>query len=302
MKGPGFFPEEIIFSATTACNLHCPHCYVNRQNIKLSVPQSIDFLKSCKGTSIQKIGFTGGEPFLYFDFLSEITKAAVSMDFLFDQIMTNGDWWQTENQLKDELQKLYDCGYDGKFGLSWDNFHAQKTERIKIFIRNVQEIFGQDSINIQTVKCEDKNHQKNELEINKDYIQSVFPQIQIFELPQVFQCDDDRAWKSKKWFREDFCQGPGNIFFVHPDGNIAPCCGFSNEEKELFIGTINDSYEKLIENAGKSKMIELCFSRGLHTKIKDWKKFCKVNRIKKPGKTSDICTFCQAVCKSKLMN
>ena len=152
-----FQPTEIIFASTNACNLHCEHCFVSRTSQKLSIENAKAFILSCKKTTdsqIEKIGFSGGEPFLYFDFLLEITKFTVAQDLMFDQIMTNGDWWHTESELKQTLQNLYDAGYDGKFGLSWDTFHAQNEERMLTFIRQIQEYFGENSINIQTVKSD----------------------------------------------------------------------------------------------------------------------------------------------------
>ena len=167
MKSKGFNPTEIIFSTTTACNLHCEHCFINRTPHKLEISDAVRLIESCvesggkpgagdkNGTPlpvIDRIGFSGGEPFLYMDFLVEVTKAAISHDLMFDQIMTNGDWWRDESDLVEKLQTLYDAGYDGKIGLSWDSYHGQTTERMETFIRTVQEIFGEDSINIQTVE------------------------------------------------------------------------------------------------------------------------------------------------------
>ena len=112
-KQRGFLPTEIIFSCTTACNLHCEHCFVNREPKRLSIESAKKLLLSCKDSSIYRVGFSGGEPFLYMDFLCEISRAVVENDFLLDQIMTNGDWWKNEAELRDTLQKLYDAGYDG---------------------------------------------------------------------------------------------------------------------------------------------------------------------------------------------
>ena len=153
MKGRKFSPTEIIFAATNACNLHCEHCFIERNPHKLEIKDAVALIESCvkAGSDVDRIGFSGGEPFLYMDFLVEITKAAVSNDLMFDQIMTNGDWWRDEADLRDKLQTIYDAGYDGKIGLSWDTYHGQSTERMETFIRNVQDIFGEDSINIQTV-------------------------------------------------------------------------------------------------------------------------------------------------------
>ncbi|MCR4580495.1 MAG: radical SAM protein [Treponema sp.] len=292
MKRRVFCPREIIFSSTTACNLQCEHCFVNRNPKKLDINEACDFLDRCaQGGTIEKVGFSGGEPFLYMDFLLELTKATISHDLLFDQIMTNGDWWQDEQDLRNKLQSLYDAGYDGKIGLSWDTYHGQSTERMLIFIKTVQEIFGKGSINIQTV--EETPSLRGALRRGNPHSWIASPSarndVKVYTLPRTYPGDDPKGWQARNWFREDYCQGPGNIFYVHADGNIAPCCGFANENPALFIGNIRDSFEKIMQNAAQNKMVQLCFTKGLSS-YRRFKKF--------PGKTSDICTFCDYLCKN----
>lgn len=294
-----FFPTEIIFSATDACNLHCPHCFVSRSPNKLGIQTAQNFLKNCVQSveknpelpRIEKIGFSGGEPFLYLDFICELSKTAVSLDLLFDQIMTNGDWWKDEAELGEKLQKLYEAGYDGKIGISYDSFHGQKPERIETFIKNVKEIFGIDSVNIQTVLPPDTTTAETPAAPNP-------AENPVYYLPQTFSSEDKRAWQSKKWFKEDYCQGPGNILYIHSNGNIAPCCGFANENSKLFIGTIFDDYETIIKKASENKMINICFSEGLSKYRRTVKKQLRQNKQKLPGKCSDICSFCDYICKN----
>ena len=321
MKSKGFHPTEIIFSSTTACNLHCEHCFINRQPHKLEIADAVRLIESCvesggqpgpDGTSlpvIDLIGFSGGEPFLYMDFLIAVTKTAIVHDLMFDQIMTNGDWWQNESDLTATLQKLYDAGYDGKIGLSWDSYHGQTTGRMETFIRAVQEIFGEDSINIQTV--EDGGEDSPSLQPasglplppltggSAPRNAPCFPEnIPVYHLPRTYTSEDPRAWQARRWFKEDYCQGPGNILYVHADGNIAPCCGFANENPALFIGTIHDSFETIMQNAAANPMIKICYEEGLsHYRRHCLKKLLRARRQKLPGSTKDICTFCDYVCK-----
>ncbi len=302
-----FNPTEIIFSATTACNLHCAHCFVNRDTKKISSEDAINFLKSAveADSNIKKIGFSGGEPFLYFDFILTLTKAALEMDLMFDQIMTNGDWWNNESDLTGTLQQLYDAGYDGKIGLSWDKFHGQTSERMHTFIRTVQNIFGEDSINIQRVAGGESlplatNSSPSATEFSATPSNGEFPvtppDIPTYILPQSFPSSDSRAWQAKKWFKDDFCEGPGQILYIHADGNIAPCCGFANENKELFIGNIKQDYVTVMKQALENKMVNICYEKGLGKYKKVLKKQLKQKGQKFPGKCNDICSFCDFVC------
>ena len=301
MKNPseqkGFNPTEIIFACTTLCNLHCAHCFVNRLTVKLNADDAKNLILSCKNSSesqIDRIGFSGGEPFLALDFMTQVIKYARKNDFMFDQIMTNGVWWNSKEELNETLLKIKEAGYDGKFGISYDNFHGQNYEKIRTFCASVNEIFGEENINIQAVAdplLGDEESDKLEAELNSLCQDCA---ADIFILPQTFQGADEHGWQSRKWFKEDYCQGPGQILFVHPSGDIAPCCGFANENKELFIGRITDSFKTLMENAGKNKMIQLCFAQGLLRQAKEAEKA----GIKMPGtgRTDDICTFCDFLC------
>ena len=321
MKTRGFYPTEIIFSATTACNLLCEHCFINRELKRIDITTAESFLRNCVeagGTvtaegielpRIERVGFTGGEPFLYLDFLLALTKATIENDLLFDQIMTNGDWWQDEAELCEKLQTLYDAGYDGKIGLSWDSYHGQTADRMKTFISTVLEIFGEDSINIQRV--EDVGEDSPSLQPASGLplppltggsaprnAPCFSENIPVYTLPRTYPSDDPRAWQARRWFKEDYCQGPGNILYVHADGNIAPCCGFANENPKLFIGTIHDSLEQIMQNVAANPMIQICYKEGLsHYRRHGLKKSLHSQGKKLPGKCSDICSFCDFVCK-----
>ena len=99
MKRHGFYPKEVLFSLTNACNLRCAHCDTERGRAVLNKKAAVKFLKTCARTGIKRVGFTGGEPFLAFDLMCAISKEAVRRGMLFGRIMTNGSWFRTEKEL-----------------------------------------------------------------------------------------------------------------------------------------------------------------------------------------------------------
>src|SRR5205823_8578608 len=81
----------LSFAGTYQCNLSCPHCCVPIEcPDRLPIPLAVGFLESAHAFGIRTIGFTGGEPFLYTEFLLALTSRAAEMGFRFDKVMTNG--------------------------------------------------------------------------------------------------------------------------------------------------------------------------------------------------------------------
>ncbi len=319
--GPGFNPNEVIFCPTSACNLNCRHCFVNRNGSRLKTEDAENFLESLSESGIIfKVGFSGGEPFLCQDFLCSVIRKAVSLDMIFGNLMTNGVWWKTEEELKTALTKIREAGYDGKIGLSWDAFHGQSPLKIASFIKTVHEVFEDksavsiwsvvDSENLKQdmINCSDRidllcsqldgwwsgkanRHNGNgRYEIEGDDGLSV----PVYRFSQSFLPEDNPVWTDRKWFTDDFCQSTGQVFYVHSNGNVAPCCGFANELEELCIGKITDSYETLMKNSESNQMVQLCYVSGLGS-------YCSLHKKDGgfTGKTSDMCMFCAYACKHR---
>ena len=325
-----FNPDEIIFCVTTECNLRCPHCFVSRSPAAPDAKEAVRFLRDARESgrsAIEKVGFSGGEPFLRADFLAEVIREAVRLDFMFDRIMTNGDWWQTESGLKSALLKVRDAGYDGRICISYDTFHAQDEERIAAFIRTAWETFGPMSVEIQSVRNPEKERarpsfpgggrasQQSESAVrmieslarrlNLDCKTRIFRSgrgtallsgggrfIRAYIQTESLRFSDARAWRDRRWFKDKDCASMGQLLYVHADGSIAPCCGFANENNALLIGKISDRLDTVLDNAMGNKMIGICYGSGLSEEIRRMKKAGTLSR----GRTADICTFCDLVC------
>src|SRR5580692_5560718 len=137
-----FRPDYLSFSGTYQCNLTCPHCCVPIEwTDRLDIAAARRFLEESFAEGIRVLGFTGGEPFLYPEFVCALTKRAAELGFRFDKIMTNGVWFEDEAHLQDVLGKLKDCGFTGKLGLSVDKFHGIRTERLVEFCYAARRIF-----------------------------------------------------------------------------------------------------------------------------------------------------------------
>src|SRR5437667_894853 len=132
--GRGFAPNYLSFSGTYQCNLTCPHCCVPIEwPDRLPIPVAVRFLEQAADYGIDVLGFTGGEPFLYPEFVIALTRRAAELGFRFDKIVTNGVWFHDELHLRTVLLGLKDAGFTGKIGLGVDKFHGIRTGDLVTF-------------------------------------------------------------------------------------------------------------------------------------------------------------------------
>jgi sulfatase maturation enzyme AslB (radical SAM superfamily) len=300
-----FRPDEILFSPTTRCNLRCAHC--NSKNYRADLPKkyAIRFLNACADAGIKRVGFSGGEPFLTLDFLCALTKEAIQRKMLFSRIMTNGAWFKTKKELILTLTRLFRAGYDGDICISVDAFHRQDLDKVALFIRAALALWKRpDMISIAAVKGSLDAETRKRLgklaqllsarltkSQHRHFIKNKDLFIKIFYIglsPVGKAALLKNPWDGE-WFRDDFCKGPGNVFFVLPDGAVKPCCGYGNNNEIFTIGSIkHDTVQKLLRNAQKNRFVAKIFSTGLHP----IRRALQRSGIRFPGKTSNHCFFC----------
>src|SRR5262245_14276685 len=113
-----FQPNYLMLTPGYQCNLACPHCCVPIEwPDRLDVAAALRFLDGAYAYGIRTLGFTGGEPFLYPEFVVALTRRAAELGFRFDKVMTNGVWHADPAHLEAVLGELAAAGYTGKLGL-----------------------------------------------------------------------------------------------------------------------------------------------------------------------------------------
>jgi hypothetical protein len=306
MKTRRFNPKEVIFSPTTQCNLRCAHCDIEQRRTALPQKAALKFLGRLAGAGIKRVGFTGGEPFLALGFLCAITKEAVRRGMLFGRIMTNAGWFRTEKELNLALQRLFRSGYDGDFCVSVDAFHRQALPKAASFIRAAAAIWKRpDIVSIASVKgARESTTHRRLLTLarllsarfsgfpaqpacikNADLFIKVLP----IDLSAVGKAACLKNPWEGKWFRDDFCRGPGNVFFILPDGTVKPCCGYASDADMLTIGSIKrDTPQELLRSAANNPFVRAVFGLGLHP----LRKRLEQAGARLPGKTTNHCFFC----------
>lgn len=318
-----FKPDEIIFAITSACNLACSHCTVSKNKHALDVQAAKHLITACKDFEIERIGFSGGEPFLEPKLLNTLIVCVRENELLFDRIMTNGIWYKSEEELEQVLSALFDAGYDGTICVSFDSYHAQNIESLTIFMEAVFKASGnKESLELSCVFDEDPAENKEILETLANRLDGMLEcdvvpyrivddsrlrqeargafdgsgmYIPITYIRRSRQ-GDALSWDDTEWFTDDYCEGPGHVLYVHTDGRIAVCCGFANEHDQLIVGTVADTLAEVLERADSNDYVRYCYSKGLG----ELRKSLEQSGYKFKGKTRDICGFCDFVCRNNL--
>jgi hypothetical protein len=254
------------------------------------------------------LGFTGGEPFLYPEFLIALTKRAAKLGFRFDKMMTNGVWHRDAKHLESVLVQVRKAGFSGKVGLSVDKFHGMEITKLAEFCQVTRTVFNRDNIlslsyASRSPDCglEPIQRLAKELDAVIEWSDMLGRYLLVSNeftmtlnwnhLATVERAESlpGNPWDGK-WFEEDYCEGPGQALIVNPKGEVKPCCGFASDLDQLTIGNIHtDSVEQIIRAARKHPVVGTIFRKGLSA-LRD--EILERDPDALPGATSNHCFFC----------
>ncbi|HEX4611816.1 MAG TPA: radical SAM protein [Urbifossiella sp.] len=304
-----FRPNYLSFAGTYQCNLACPHCCVPIEwTDRLPIPVALRFLEEAHAAGIDVLGFTGGEPFLYPEFLVAVTRRAADFGFRFDKLMSNGVWFRGEPHLEAVLTELRDAGFTGKLGLSVDKFHGLDLDKLATYCRVGRRVFGRD--NVLSLSYASRAPDKG-LEPIRRLAAALDAVVEWSDLLGLYIVVSDdltmtACWNHLAtveraeglpgnpwdggWFAEDYCEGPGQALIVNPRGEVKPCCGFASDLDQLTIGNIHtDSAEAVIAAGRAHPYVGKVFREGL-TAIRD--EILARDPAALPGATTNHCYFC----------
>jgi MoaA/NifB/PqqE/SkfB family radical SAM enzyme len=304
-----FRPNYLSFAGTYQCNLACPHCCVPIEwTDRLPIATAIRFLEESHKAGIDVLGFTGGEPFLYAEFLVAVTRRAAELGFRFDKLMTNGVWFRDLEHLRAVLTELRDAGFTGKIGLSVDKFHGMEIAKLAEFCRITRRVFERDTILSLSYASRAPDRGLEPIRRLAAELGGVVEWSDL--LGRYLLVSDDltmtlnwnhlatveraeglpgNPWDGE-WFEEDYCEGPGQALIVNPRGEVKPCCGFASDLDQLTIGNIHtDSVGEIIARGREHPVVGTIFRKGLSA-IRD--EILARDPDALPGATSNHCFFC----------
>jgi hypothetical protein len=274
---------------------------------RLDIGAALAFLNDAAVQGVGILGFTGGEPFLYAEFMHTLCRRASELGLQFDKIVTNGVWHRDRQQLEEVLGELAAAGFTGKLGLSVDKFHGIETPKLAEFCRTARQVFGRDNIISLSYASRHPDQGLEPIRKLADVLDAVVEWSNLLgryllvapdltmalnwnHLAPVERAEQlTGAWDGV-WFEEDYCEGPGQALIVNPRGDVKPCCGFASDLDQLTIGNVyRDSVKTIIRRARRHPYVGKVFREGL-TAIRE--EILARDPEALPGKTSNHCFFC----------
>lgn len=242
-------PQSLVFMTTYKCNFSCDHCSVSagpERNEVLSNEVMKEIIEQAYFIpSIRVVVFTGGEPTLFPDLLSEGIKLAHEKGFV-TRLVTNGWWARSRSETYRFLKDLKMLGLD-EINMSYDDFHAHYLKHYggEQNLLNVVRVAIDLGI---TVVVETLLY--SGVKITSQYLRRVFKSngiegallLEDFVTPlgRARQRLRSRSYSNIINNREpELCRDIGRVLTVLPDGRLMACCGHIINTEAQYAFTVN---------------------------------------------------------------
>lgn len=257
--------KNLSFQITWDCDAKCAHCFQEHLNINLSLGKTLDLIKYMSSKyNLTHISFTGGEPFLRYDFLRKAIQFNKSLDIK-SKVITNCKWCDSEELIYERINELIAYDLD-QITISYDYFHSRyiPLENVLKLIK-ICNILKLDVVMYTSLST--ATEEKTRSIIDKLKRETNFEVIYRWVIPP-------KNSKLKTMDTKEINDLPNscsaqNIFTIWPNGEVLPCCSVGTS-KMLSAGNLNyDGFEKLLNKRNNDiyKIIEHEGPKGVYYRL-----------------------------------
>jgi len=286
------YNERMLLMYTDKCTANCSHCAAEsspNHNSKMSVGEAKRYIKIAASKGFKCILWTGGEIFIYYDEILELTEYGSSLGLVFT-IDTNAYWATSKEIAYEKLQRLQKAGVI-HIGVSCDAFHLKyiPIDRVANAIKASQDL------NLSTIVS--FTYSGNKKEDNK--ILSTLKDYEVpFEVSEVAKVGFAKNLPDEVFGRIDISEigscgelGP----LVRPDGSIIGCCNPTvPKQSPVFIGAGKENFEDNLNKYLKSDCINSINELGFKTFFELLSSDLVFSKYK-TKKYSHCCEFCEDI-------
>lgn len=287
--------QNICIIMTDRCNAECKTCCFSCSPKKSSVIDEDLMLKAIDDAEelgdAEGIGFSGGEPFLFYELMKSGMVYAKQKGFKVT-VATNGFWgiWSDEEL----IAKLSALPLD-HISFSYDSYHAEFIDE-KYFERAVgycKKSGISYSVGIGETKDKKANDFFKKLGMEKYLMKfHIYPYLRVGRAEK--EMSDDAFYKFCDTKRI-YCRSDG-LLAVRYDGEVFPCCVQTVFDTAMSMGNIKKSSLKEIrENGRLAGLLKILRDPVSFSELKDIA--ASELKIKFPDKCGDTCELCRMMFK-----
>lgn len=258
--------HSLVLIPSDHCNISCRHC-APECGPETRHPWDVELFKRCiseaaKIPNLRKnVHFAGGEPFLYFPQMLELTRHGVAQGFTCS-IVTNGFWGVNETRAAKMIGSLVESGLK-RVELSVDHFHLEfvpaatlsrairvmKQHRVTICMRVVTTKKHQVDETLRQFSMEDLD----DVEINGGALVPTGRAITDVSADEYYVSPHGGYGSCS-----DFLN-----LTIRPDGNVGPCCAGAENTPSLSLGNVHrDSLDAIVKRVARGGFLERVVEEG----------------------------------------
>lgn len=267
--------NSITICLTNKCTATCSHCCMSCSPYGESTLEYDKILKILEQLQqfekIKIVNITGGEPFIYYDFLINILSKISAMGKNIT-LVTNGFWAVSEKETEEKLLKLINCGLKS-LSVSLSEFHNEyiKLENINNIIKVARQL--PISVNLKIAVTKDKMSFDLLSRIGENIIDVP---IYFFPVAPVGRAKgisyDDLI---KKYHIDKRMTCSDKELVIYNNGDCYPCCSPAIFDTCFKIGNIfESSLDELIHRVDCNLLLYYLRKNGV-----DWYKDILVNNF-----------------------
>jgi len=254
--------RQLTLQLTWACDIRCAHCNQDhvRAHLDLVVAkQAIDGL--LRHGEINRLSFTGGEPFLRYDAMLELADFGAQRGLKFG-IVTNGRWAKTAEKTRQWLTPLVERGLD-VLVLSHDEFHQAfvpdesiallLAEADRLGITSLFYVSRNDATPISLIR--QRLGERFGLQSEQISVRDVVPLGHGAALPI--------STLARSYFEQNRECPVRNEYSLWPDGEMLPCCS-AGTHIGLSLGNLHrESVDAVVARRRQSRLLGMLHGHDL---------------------------------------
>ncbi|TJX12833.1 radical SAM protein [Tissierella creatinini] len=292
---------------TYKCNYECDHCISNcspSREETMKIYQAKEYIdKVVSTTNVNQIGYTGGEPFLYYEMLKELIGYSYNEYGIAGGVVTNCFWAKSEKEADHKLEELYNNGLRS-IVVSCDSYHLKygSIKPIEYVVHKSLDLGL--TICINTVVTKDVSISKNDiprlLKLTDDDMENgiIIKEIGLLRLGRTLTHipEDCLIETEDEMYFNGACPFVLKIPTITPRGSVYSCCCFGDDEvnpTELigYGGNVNhDSIENILTNMEGNLLFNIFKYKGPYSLLKTIKE--RRSDIEIRGKYLSNCDIC----------